>query len=106
MDSERCSRTFRLGPEMSLYKTRSPRFQTERLPITIRSHGTFVWAHGIVLNLSQSGVQVHTAAQLSQGSDVEIEFNTVNKQGRKTRRRMRAKIVWMSGQRYGCHFKK
>ncbi len=89
---------------MAGYKTRSPRFQTERVSITIRTHGTFAWTHGIVLNLSQSGVQVHTFAKLARGAQVEIEFNTINKQGRKTRRRLRANVVWMTGQRYGCHF--
>jgi hypothetical protein len=88
------------------YQTRSPRYQTEKLPIMIRQVGTFVWAKGSVLNLSASGVQVYSAAKLAPGADVEIEFLTVNAQGQSTRRRMNARIVWYQGGRYGCQFVK
>ena len=86
------------------FKPRSPRYQTERLPIMVRSVGTFVWGRGIVLNLSTTGVQIYSNAKLTAGGEVEMEFVTVDKQGRKNRRKMRAKIVWANGSRYGCQF--
>jgi hypothetical protein len=85
-------------------KTRSPRFQTERLPVMIRPTGTFTWNRGTVLNLSATGIQIFASTKFEVGVEVEMEFLTINKQGRKTRRKMRAKIVWQQGSRYGCQF--
>jgi Tfp pilus assembly protein PilZ len=68
--------------------------------------GTFAWAKGVLLNLSAGGAQVYTQAKFASGSEVEIEFITVNTLGKSTKSRLIAKIVWYSGFRYGLQFRK
>lgn len=80
------------------------RHQTQMLPVTLRTSGTFVWSRGTVLNLSQGGLQLHTSAPLAVGTKLEIEFSSIDRQGRKNRRKMSATIQWKRWQRYGCQF--
>lgn len=80
------------------------RHQTQALPVSVRAAGTFGWAGGTVLNLSQGGLQLHSSVKLEIGTKLEIEFSSIDRQGRKTRRKMSAIIKWKKGQRYGCEF--
>ena len=90
---------------MAYHVRKHSRHQTQALPVTLRESGTFVWARGTVLNLSQGGVLIHSSATLQVGTKLEIEFSTVDRQGRKNRRKMVALIKWKKAQRYGCEFK-
>jgi hypothetical protein len=87
------------------YQKRATRHQTEKLPVAVRPAGTFAWSQGLILNLSSSGIQIYTRAKLAPDSMIEIEFTTVTAQGKTTRRRLRAQVMWFSGGRYGCRFK-
>ncbi len=88
------------------FRARSPRFQTEKLPVTVRLTGTFAWSRGVLLNLSSGGAQVYTQSKFAADSEIEIEFTTVNTEGKSTKSRMIAKVVWYSGFRYGVQFRK
>ena len=89
---------------MPYHARKHTRHQTTALPVTLRTSGTFVWSRGTVLNLSQGGVQIHTAVKLESGDRLEIEFTTVDRAGRKNRRKLLAVVRWKTGQRYGCEF--
>lgn len=80
------------------------RHQTQALPVTMRPAGTFVWTRGTVMNLSQGGLQLQTTAKFEVGIKIEIEFSTVDRVGRRNRRKMIAMIKWKKAQRYGCEF--
>lgn len=89
------------------YRTRQQvRHKTDRLPITLRPPGTFAWVRGLLMDLSSGGAQIHSDARLTPGTELEIEFNTVDRDGRKNRRRLNATIMWRRGSRYGCRFNK
>ncbi len=89
---------------MSYQLRKHSRHQTQALPVTLRTMGTFVWARGTVMNLSQGGLQLQTSAKFEVGKKIEIEFSTVDRQGRLNRRKMTATIKWKKAQRYGCEF--
>ncbi len=91
---------------MAYQPRRYARHETEKLPVTIRIYGTFVWTRGSVINLSQGGVQIYTPAKFMAGNKLELEFNTIDRQGRKNRRKLIVTIVWKRGYKYGCQFDK
>ena len=88
------------------YRARSTRFQTEKLPVTLRILGSFAWSKGVLLNLSAGGAQIYSQAKFASDTDVEIEFTTINTVGKTTKSRMIARVVWYSGYRYGLQFRK
>lgn len=88
------------------YKSRAQRYQTEKLPVSIRLVGTFSWSRGVLLNLSAGGAQIFSQSKYSPDAAVEIEFTTISAAGKTTKSRLIAKVVWFSGNRYGVQFKK
>ena len=81
------------------------RFRT-KLPVMVRPIGKFSWTRATMMNLSQGGLLLQSHDILNVKSDIEIEFNTTDRMGKKNRRRLRAHIVWRRGTRYGLRFLK
>jgi hypothetical protein len=84
------------------------RFKVD-LPARFRLVGKFRWRQGALLNLSKGGVCL-----LSRGIDgalvindeLEIEVATIDGEGRIQVRRLKSKVMWRRGNRYGLEFKK
>lgn len=70
----------------------------------VRPRGTFVWQKGTVLNLSGGGMMLHTLTALMNHQAIELELSTTDKDGKKTLRKLKAKIVWKKTHMYGVKF--
>lgn len=89
---------------MSTYKARQfTRYRT-KVNVMLRSVGRFSWARARMLNLSQGGLLLESEEPFPIGSEVEIEFNTVDIEGKRNQRRLRAEILWRRGSRHGLKF--
>ena len=82
---------------------RFTRFRT-KVNVMLRLVGRFSWTRAVMLNLSEGGLLLQSEDSFPIGSEVEIEFNTVDAGGKKNKRRLRGEILWRRGSRHGLRF--
>lgn len=79
-----------------------------RFRVNIHAHfrvaGTFAWQFASLLNLSKGGLCLVTGMTLNPGQFVELEFNTVDRTGGASTRKLLAEVRWKSGTRFGLKF--
>ena len=86
---------------------RSPIRYEVSLPVRFRAEGELSWTAGALANLSVSGLCLLSAeADLIPGQSVELVIETTDKFLRLVSRRIRARVVWAQGGRYGVQFAK
>lgn len=89
---------------MSHAARKDTRYRTN-LKANFRPVGRFTWIATKILNLSKGGVMLESPKhELPKGLEIEIEFTTVDRDGKTNRRRLRGKIAWKKGYRYGVEF--
>ena len=90
---------------MSHASRKDTRYRTN-LKANFRPVGKFTWIATKILNLSKGGVMLESPNhELTKGLEIEIEFTTVDREGKTNRRRLKGKIAWKKGYRYGVEFK-
>ncbi len=58
-----------------------------------------------MLNLSRGGICVTLSTAIAPGTEVEMEFVTVDRHGKANKRRLRGMVAWRRTSRHGISFR-